>query len=139
MLDKLEKQRTYELVGHGGAGKTSVAEMIQYNCKAVQRLGKIEEGTTSLDFEPEEIKRRGSVQPGFAAFTWDKNPHFLMDIPGDNNFIGDISYLLTAADSAVFVVDAIDGAKPLTKKIWWETTRANLPCIFFINKMDRER
>ena len=117
MLDKLENQRTYALVGHGGSGKTSVAEMIQYNCKAIQRLGKIEEGTTSLDFEPEEIKRRGSVQPGFATFNWNKNQHFLIDVPGDNNFIGDINYLLTAADGVVFVVDAIDGAKPLTKKI----------------------
>jgi len=139
MLDKLENQRTYALVGHGGAGKTSVAEMIQYNCKAIQRLGKIEDGTTSLDFEPEEIKRRGSVQPAFAAFTWNKNQHFLVDIPGDNNFIGDISYLLTAGDGVVFVVDAIDGAKPLTKKIWSEVKKLNLPAIFFINKMDRER
>ncbi|RQD56939.1 MAG: elongation factor G [Desulfonatronovibrio sp. MSAO_Bac4] len=139
MLDKLEKQRTYALVGHGGAGKTSVAEMIQYNCKAIQRLGKIEEGTTSLDFEPEEIKRRGSVQPGFSTFSFEKNQHFIVDIPGDNNFIGDISYLLKAVDGVVFVVDAIDGAKPLTKKIWSETRKAGLPAIFFINKMDRER
>ena len=139
MLDKLENQRTYALAGHGGAGKTSVAEMIQYNCKAVQRMGKIEEGTTSLDFEPEEIKRRGSVQPGFATFSWNKNQHFLMDIPGDNNFIGDISYLFTAVDGVVFVVDAIDGAKPLTRKIWSEARKLNLPAIFFINKMDRER
>ncbi|MFP4085130.1 MAG: elongation factor G [Desulfonatronovibrio sp.] len=139
MLDKLENQRTYALVGHGGAGKTSVAEMIQYNCKAIQRLGKIEEGTTALDFEPEEIKRRGSVQPGFATFNWNKNQHFLVDIPGDNNFIGDINYLLTAVDSVVFVIDAIDGTKPLTKKIWSETRKLNLPALFFINKMDRER
>ena len=139
MLDKLENQRTYALVGHGGAGKTSVAEMILYNCKAIQRLGKIEEGTTTLDFEPEEIKRRGSVQPAFATFAWDKNEHFLVDIPGDNNFIGDISYLLSAVDGVVFVIDAIDGAKPLTKKIWSETKKLNLPAIFFINKMDRER
>jgi elongation factor G len=81
MLDKLENQRTYALVGHGGAGKTSVAEMIQYNCKAIQRLGKIEDGTTSLDFEPEEIKRRGSVQPAFAAFTWNKNQHSWLIFP----------------------------------------------------------
>ncbi len=139
MLDKLNTQRTYALVGHGGAGKTSVAEMILYNCKVIQRLGRIEDGTTSLDFEPEEIKRRGSVQPAFATFNWNKNQHFLIDIPGDNNFIGDIHYLLKAVDGVVFVVDAIDGAKPLTKKIWLEVKKLNLPAIFFINKMDRER
>ncbi|WP_291322706.1 elongation factor G [Desulfonatronospira sp.] len=139
MLDKLEKQRTYALVGHGGTGKTSIAEMILYQCKAVSRLGKIEEGTTSLDFEPEEIKRRGSIQPGFFVYTWDKNRHFLVDTPGDNNFIGDISFLLTAVDGALFVVDAVDGAKPLTKKLWSEVQEAGLPAVIMINKMDRER
>ena len=139
MLDKLEKQRTYALAGHGGTGKTSVAEMILFNAKVINRPGKIEEGTTCLDFEPEEIKRRGSVQPGFATYKWQKNTHYLIDIPGDNNFIGDISYLLTGADGVVFVVDAIDGVKPLTKKLWSEVEKADLPAIVFVNKMDRER
>ena len=139
MLDKLEKQRTYALAGHGGTGKTSVAEMILFNAKVINRPGKIEEGTTCLDFEPEEIKRRGSVQPGFATYKWQKNTHYLIDIPGDNNFIGDISYLLTAADGVVFVVDAVDGVKPLTKKLWSEVEKSELPAIVFVNKMDRER
>ncbi len=139
MLDKLEKQRTYALVGHGGTGKTSVAEMILYHTRAIKRLGNIEEGTTCLDTEPEEIKRRGSIQPGFGVYNWEKSRHFLVDTPGDNNFIGDISYLLAAVDGAVFVVDAIDGAKPLTKKLWSELQNAGLPAIIFVNKMDRER
>ncbi len=139
MLDKLAKQRTYALVGHGGTGKTSAAEMILYQSKAVKRLGKIDEGTTTLDFEPEEIKRRGSIQPGFAVYTWEKNRHFLVDTPGDNNFIGDISYLLAAVDGAVFVIDAVDGAKPLTKKLWSEVQEAGLPALILVNKIDRER
>ncbi|WP_291320476.1 elongation factor G [Desulfonatronospira sp.] len=139
MLDKLEKQRTYALVGHGGTGKTSIAEMILYQSKAISRLGSIEDGTTSLDYEPEEIKRRGSIQPGFFVYTWDKNRHFLVDTPGDNNFIGDMGYLLKAVDAAVFVVDAVDGAKPLTKKLWTEVRDAGLPALVMVNKMDRER
>jgi len=139
MLDKLAKQRTYALVGHGGTGKTSTAEMILYQSRAIQRLGKIDEGTTCLDFEPEEIKRRGSIQPAFAMYTWEKNRHFLVDTPGDNNFIGDIGYLLTAADGVLFVVDAVDGAKPLTKKLWSEVRNAKLPALIMVNKMDRER
>ena len=139
MLDKLEKQRTYALVGHGGTGKTSIAEMILYQSKAISRLGSIEDGTTSLDFEPEEIKRRGSIQPGFFVYTWEKQRHFLVDTPGDNNFIGDISYLLKAVDGVVFVVDAVDGAKPLTKKLWTEVQDAGLPALVMVNKMDRER
>ena len=139
MVEKLKTQRTYALVGHGGTGKTSVAEMILLNAGVINRLGKIEEGTTTLDYEPEEIKRRGSIQPAIASYEWQKNTHFLLDTPGDNNFIGDLSYHLLAADSAVFVIDAIDGVKPLTKKLWGEVLKAELPAMVFINKIDRER
>lgn len=139
MQDQLQKQRTFALIGHGGTGKTSVAEMLLYTTGSISRLGKIEEGTTALDYEPEEIKRRGSIQPGFAHLAWKKNELFFVDTPGDTNFIGDLPYLLQAADNAVLVIDAIDGVKPLTKKIWNEVTKAELPAMVFINKMDRER
>ena len=139
MQDQLQKQRTFALIGHGGTGKTSVAEMLLFTAGSITRLGKIDEGSTVLDYEPEEIKRRGSIQPGFAQFSWKKNPNFLIDTPGDNNFIGDLPYLLQGADNAVLVIDAIDGVKPLTKKIWSEAVKAGLPAMVFINKMDRER
>jgi len=139
MQDKLSAQRTYALVGHGGCGKTSVAEMLLYNTGVVNRLGKIDEGTACLDYEPEEVKRRGSIQPSFANYQWKKNLHFLVDTPGDNNFAGDLPYLLTAADGVVFVIDAVDGVKPLTKRCWAEVTKAGLPAMVVINKMDRER
>ncbi|MFZ5425843.1 MAG: elongation factor G [Thermodesulfobacteriota bacterium] len=139
MLDVLKNQRTYALIGHGGCGKTSVAEMLLYVAGAVPRLGKIEEGTTALDYEPEEIKRRGSVQPGFATFQWNKNRHFLIDTPGDLSFGGDLGYILASVDAVIFVVDAVDGVKPLTRKLWQEVTKFNLPAIFLITKMDRDR
>ena len=139
MQDQLQKQRTFALIGHGGTGKTSVAEMLLYTAGSITRLGKIDEGSTVLDYEPEEIKRRGSIQPSFAQFPWKKNPNFLIDTPGDNNFIGDLPYLLQGADNVVLVLDAIDGVKPLTKKIWSEAVKANLPAMVFVNKMDRER
>jgi elongation factor G len=139
MQEQLQTQRTYALIGHGGTGKTSVAEMLLHTAGVVSRLGKIEEGTTCLDYEPEEVKRRGSIQPGFAHFEWNKNGHFLIDAPGDNNFIGDLSYTLTAADGVVLVIDAIDGVKPLTRKIWSEARKLDLPGLAFVNKMDRER
>jgi len=139
MSEALKSQRTYVLVGHGGSGKTSVAEMLLFNAGALNRLGKIEDGTTALDFEPEEIKRRGSIQPGFAHFKWNKNSHFLIDTPGDNNFNGDLPYTLAAADGVVFVIDAVDGVKPLTRKAWGEVKKAGLPALVFINKMDRDR
>lgn len=139
MSKTLETQRTYAIVGTGGSGKTSLAEMLLYHAGIVSRLGTVEEGTTLLDYEPEEIKRRGSIQPGFAQFDWNKNPHFCMDTPGDNNFIGDLPLLLMGADAAVFVVDAVDGVRPLTKKLWGEVRKASLPSIVFINKVDRDR
>lgn len=139
MSENLSSQRTYALVGHGGCGKTSVAEMLLFTAGAVARQGKIEDGTTALDYEPEEIKRRGSTQPGLATFLYNKNRHFLLDIPGDGSFNGDLPFLLRAVDAVVFVVDAVDGVKPLTKKLWGEVAKLGLPAIFFVNKMDRDR
>ncbi|MDD3313467.1 elongation factor G [Pseudodesulfovibrio sp.] len=135
----LKNQRTYALVGHGGSGKTSVAEMLLFKTGVINRLGKVEEGSTVLDYEPEEIKRRGSTQPGLANYTWKKNDHFLIDTPGDSNFAGDLSYSLTAADGAVLVIDAVDGVKPLTRKVWALVKEMELPAMIVINKMDRDR
>lgn len=132
-------QRTYALVGTGGCGKTSLAEMLLLKAGAITRLGKSEEGNTTLDYEPEEIKRSGSIQPGFATFEWKGATHYLMDIPGDANFTGDIDTLLTAVDFAVFTLDAVDGVRPLTKRHWQAIKNSGIPACCFINKMDRDR
>ena len=123
----MEKQRTYALVGTGGCGKTSLAEMLLFQAGIINRLGAIEEGTAALDYEPEEIKRRGSIQPGFASFDWNDCHHNLIDIPGDANFSGDIDWLLAAADSAVVVVDAVDGVRPQMRRVWKSVKAAGLP------------
>ncbi|MBU4245011.1 MAG: GTP-binding protein, partial [Proteobacteria bacterium] len=138
-MPDLKTQRTYALVGHGGSGKTTVAEMLLFNAGVINRLGKVEDGTTVLDYEPEEIKRRGSTQPGFATFKWKKNDHFLIDTPGDSNFSGDLSYAMTAADGAVLVIDAVDGVKPQTRKVWSQIKGMGLPAMIVVNKMDRDR
>ncbi|SDL04494.1 elongation factor G [Maridesulfovibrio ferrireducens] len=139
MSEALKNQRTYALVGHSGCGKTSTAEMLLFNTGVIDRLGKIEEGTTALDNEPEEIKRRGSIQPGFAGYKWKKNNHYLIDTPGDPNFCGDLPYSLTASDGVIFTIDAVDGVKPLSRKVWAAVEKAELPTVIFINKMDRDR
>ncbi len=139
MSKALDSQRTYALIGTGGCGKTSLAEMLLFQSGVINRLGAIEEGTTTLDYEPEEIKRRGSIQPGFATFLWNKDRHFLMDVPGDTNFTGDLPYLLMGVDAAVLVIDAVDGVRPLTRRIWNAVRKAGLPSFVFINKMDRDR
>ena len=139
MSKALDSQRTYALIGTGGCGKTSLAEMLLFQSGVINRLGAIEEGTTTLDYEPEEIKRRGSIQPGFATVLWNKDRHFLMDVPGDTNFTGDLPYLLMGVDAAVLVIDAVDGVRPLTRRIWNAVREAGLPSFVFINKMDRDR
>ena len=135
----LENQRTYALVGTGGCGKTSLAEMLLFQAGIINRLGAIEEGTTALDYEPEEIKRRGSIQPGFATFDWKGYRHNLIDIPGDSNFSGDMEWLLAAVDSAVIVVDAVDGVRPQMRRMWKSVKEFGLPAVAVVTKMDRER
>jgi len=138
-MSDLKNQRTYAIIGHGGSGKTSVAEMLLFQTGIVTRLGKVEEGSTVMDYEPEEIKRAGSTQPAFAKMAYAKNDHFLIDTPGDTNFTGDLPYMITAVDGVVFVIDAVDGVKPLTKRHWDAVTAQNKPSMVVINKMDRDR
>ncbi|MBQ7585964.1 MAG: GTP-binding protein, partial [Desulfovibrionaceae bacterium] len=135
----LEMQRTIAVVGTGGCGKTTLAEMLLFNSGAINRLGAIEAGTTTLDYEPEEIKRRGSTQPAMATWLWQKARHFAIDIPGDGNFTGDLDVLLKGVDGVVFVIDAVDGVRPLTKKFWHSVKTEGLPALVVINKMDRDR
>ncbi len=135
----LETQRTFAMVGTGGCGKTSLMEMLLFTSGAISRLGAIEAGTTAMDFEPEEIRRRGSIQPSLATWLWNKDRHFALDIPGDGNFSADLDLLLNGVDGVVFVIDAVDGVRPLTKKFWHSVHAQSLPALIVINKMDRDR
>ncbi len=139
MSNSIQAQRTYALVGTGGCGKTTLAEMLLLQAGVVSRLGKIEEGNTALDYEPEEIKRRGSIQPAFATFTRGEARHFLVDMPGDGNFVGDMDMILSGVDAALFVIDAVDGVRPLTKRQWAGVQNANIPACCAITKLDRDR
>ncbi len=131
--------RTVALVGHASCGKTSLAEAVLFNGKATNRMGRVEDGTTVMDFEAEEIKRVKSLGAAFAHLEWRKHAIHLVDTPGDGNFFSDTYLALEAVDSAVVVVEAIDGVKVQTEKAWQRCAELGLPSLFFVNKMDRER
>jgi elongation factor G len=139
MSEKIDTLRNIALIGHGGAGKTSLAEAMLFNAGITKRLGRVEDGNTAMDFEPEEIKRCSSISSGFQQFEWKKHTVTLIDTPGDQNFFSDTKSCLEAADGAVVVIDAVDGVKVQTEQAWEFAREFNQPCVIFINKLDRER
>jgi elongation factor G len=139
MSEKVEGIRNIALVAHGGAGKTSLAEAMLFDAGVINRLGRIEEGNTALDFEPEEIKRTSSISTGLHQLPWKKHTLTLLDTPGDQNFFSDTKTCLQAADAAVVVIDGVDGIKVQTEIGWEFLEDFKLPRAIFINKLDRER
>ncbi len=131
--------RTVGLFAHGGAGKTSLAEAMLFSSGAVTRLGKVDEGTSVLDFEPEEKKRVSSVSTGFCHFEHAKCLFEVIDTPGDPNFVAEARNATRAVDIGMFVVDAIDGVKVLTDKLWKESEDCLQARFIFVSKVDRER
>lgn len=139
MSEKVDKLRNIALVAHGGAGKTSLAEVMLYKAGVTNRIGRVEDGNTVMDFEPEELKRQSSISSAFHSFEWRKNTVSLIDTPGDQNFFNDTKFSMQAADSVLVVIDAVDGIKVQTELAWDIAKVFGLPCIIFINKLDRER
>lgn len=133
-----EKLRNVGLVSHGGAGKTSLAEALLYNVEMTKRLGKVDEGTTVLDYLPEEEKRKMSVFMSLAPIEWRDHKVNLIDTPGYADFISEVLCVLRAVDSLVVTVCAVSGVGVQTELIWEHADSYNLPRLVYINKMDRE-
>jgi elongation factor G len=133
------KIRNVALVGHGGAGKTTLAEALLFAAGAINRKGRVEDGTTTCDFDPEEVKRHISLSVALAPFTWHDHKINLLDCPGYADFATDAVAALRVADLAVFVVSAVEGVEVQTEIMWKEAARLGLPRLIFVNKLDRER
>jgi len=133
------KVRTICIVSQNGSGKTSLAEAMLYTAKATNRLGRVDDKTSCLDFEPEEQKRRMTISMAFHHLQWKRNRFYLMDTPGEDNFIAEAKIALRVADATIFVVDAVNPIKPQTYKVWSMIKDAGLPVLIFVNKMDKER
>ena len=118
MTKKVEQIRNVGLIGHSSCGKTSLAEAMLYSSKSINRLGRVDDGTSTMDFEPEEIKRKVSLGTAFHPYKWKSRRFNLIDTPGENDFLSDTKICLQAAEGAVVVVDAVDGIKVGTDKVW---------------------
>lgn len=138
MAEMAENLRNIALIAHSGAGKTSLAEILLFKAGAITRHGRVEEGNTAMDFEPEELKRQSSISSGLHQYAWNKHKVNLIDTPGDQNFFTDSRMCMQAADAALVVVDAVDGVKVQTEQAWDFARDNNMPCVLFINKLDKE-
>jgi elongation factor G len=131
--------RNVVLVGHSGAGKTTLTEGLLLAAGAITRMGNVEDGNTVSDHDPEEVRRGISVSLALAPIEWDGAKINLLDAPGYADFIGDVKGALRAADACLFVVSAVDGVEVQTEVVWELAAEAGLPRAIFVNKMDRER
>jgi elongation factor G len=134
-----EKIRNVALVGHGGTGKTTLAEALLFTAGATTRMGRVEDGTTVCDFDPEEQKRGQSLSLALAPFEWKGHKINLIDTPGYADFEGEVLAALRVADLAVFVVSAVEGVEVQTEKMWKVAAKLGIPRMIFVNKLDRER
>jgi len=134
-----DKIRNVALVGHSGAGKTTLAEALLFRAGTIQRLGSVEEGTTVTDFDPEEHARGMSLSLALAPFEWKGFKINLIDAPGYADFIGDVHAAMRVADLAVFVVSAVEGVEVQTEYAWGVAEDHGVPRMIFINKLDKER
>ena len=139
MAVNAEQTRNIALVSHNGAGKTSLAEVMLYKAGKSKRIGRVEDGNTLMDFEPEELKRQASLSSGIHQFEWKKHTINIIDTPGDQNFFTDTKNCMQGADSALFLVDAVDGVRVQTEQAWEFAADFNMPSMIFINKMEKER
>ncbi|MBA3907391.1 MAG: GTP-binding protein, partial [Pseudonocardiales bacterium] len=134
-----EKIRNVALVGHAGAGKTSLVDALLFTAGAIGRLGRVEDGTTVTDFEPEEQKRCQSLSLSMAPVHWKGHKINLLDAPGYADFEHEAIVALRIADLAVFVVSAVEGVEVQTERLWKVAAELSLPRMVFVNKLDRER
>ena len=135
---KADKIRNIVLVGHSSSGKTSLAEALLFNTGAVTRLGKVDDSTSVSDFDPEEQRRKISINTSLVPCEWNGYKINLLDTPGYIDFVGEVKSALRVADCAIVVVDAVSGVEVGTELVWQYAEELKLPRVILINKLDRE-
>ena len=127
------------IAGHGGCGKTSMAEVMLYIAGSTNRLGSVDDGNSTLDSDEEEVKRKISLSAGIHHFSWKNHYVNIIDTPGDQNFFSETRTCMQAVDSVIAVMDAISGLEVRTEQTLNFANEFSLPCAIFVNKLDRER
>jgi elongation factor G len=135
----IQQIRNVGIIAHGGAGKTTLAEALLFNAKATDRMGKVDDGSSNFDYDPEEIRRKITIGTSFHHYVWDKVEVTLADTPGYINFEADTRSCLKVLDGAILVVNAVSGVEVQTEKMWSLARAADVPVIAVVSKMDRER
>ena len=130
--------RSIALAGHGGSGKTSLAEAMLFTAGAVTRFGKVEEGSTVSDYHPDEIERQISINASLLFCEWRNSKLNILDTPGYTDFTGEVKCGLRVADTAVILLKAVEGAEVGTEIVWEYTKEYNNAVIFLVNKVDNE-
>jgi len=133
-----EKIRNVVLTSHSGAGKTSLAEAILLDSRAISRLGSVDDGTTTSDYDPDEIKRKISINLSLLPCQWRESKLNFIDTPGYPDFVAEVKSGLRVSEGAIIVVCAASGVEVGTEQVWEYATESKLPCLIFVNKMDRE-
>jgi elongation factor G len=136
---ELEKLRNVGLLGQGGSGKTSLGEAMLFGAGATQRLGKVLDGTSVLDYEPEEIKHHISISTAFHSLSWKKHPLTLIDTPGYAAFLADSINCMRAFGGAVFVLNPSVGLRVEAERLWALANDHKISRLLFVNKMDHEQ
>jgi elongation factor G len=131
--------RNVAVVGHGGSGKTQLVSAMLFAAGAVNRLGKVDDGSTVTDFDEEAIARKHTLASSLAHVEWQKNKINLIDTPGFANFLTDARSALRVVEGALVVVDAVAGVEVQTEKLWSEAASLNLPRIVAVNRLERDR
>lgn len=134
-----DRIRNVALVGHRGAGKTSLHEALLYQAGVVSRLGSVAEGTTTSDADEDERARQMSISAALASFEWLERKVNLLDTPGEPSFVADALGALRVCESAVFVVNAVMGVEVSTQRLWQRAAELDIARLIFVNMLDRER
>src|SRR5688572_27771005 len=131
--------RNVAIVGHSGAGKTQLASALLFTSGAVNRFGKVDEGTTITDYDEEAVARRHTLTATPAFFEWNKTKINLVDTPGAGNFLSDVRAALRVTDAALVVIDAVAGVQVSTEKTWADAAELELPRLIVCHRLDRDR